>query len=134
MKRPNGFTLIELMIVVVIVAILAAVAVPSYQQYVQKARRTEAMSAILSAVTQQEKYFLSNNSYAANNAVLGVGATTGSGDYTLSVSATNIAAIATGKQTSDTQCRQFVYVLETSRMWSETAAGITNPTPDPCWQ
>ena len=42
----GAFTLIELLVVVVIIAILAAIAVPIYMSYVQKARATEAQSAI----------------------------------------------------------------------------------------
>ena len=46
MKRNQGFTLIELMIVVAIIGILAAIALPAYQDYTAKARGSNAVASL----------------------------------------------------------------------------------------
>jgi prepilin-type N-terminal cleavage/methylation domain-containing protein len=46
LKSQKGFTLIEILVVVIIIAILAAFAVPVYMQYVEKAKSTEAQTAL----------------------------------------------------------------------------------------
>ena len=61
MKRiQQGFTLIELMIVVAIVGILAAIALPAYQDYTIRARVTEGITAAGGCKAAVAEYTASN--------------------------------------------------------------------------
>ncbi|WP_444958443.1 pilin [Microbulbifer sp. ZKSA002] len=58
MKKQQGFTLIELMIVVAIIGILAAVAIPQYQNYVAKSQVSRVMTETASLKTAVETCLL----------------------------------------------------------------------------
>ena len=62
MKRlQQGFTLIELMIVVAIVGILAAIALPAYQDYVIRSKMSEAEAALAACKTSVSEYISSHS-------------------------------------------------------------------------
>ncbi|AMX01645.1 type IV pilin protein [Microbulbifer thermotolerans] len=67
MKRQNGFTLIELMIVVAIIAVLAGVAWPSYREHVRSANRADAQGALMGLAQAMEKHFTQNGTYAGSH-------------------------------------------------------------------
>ena len=66
-KMQQGFTLIELMIVVAIIGILAAVAIPAYQDYTVRAKVTEGLS-----IADSLKSIVAEN--AANGSAFALGA------------------------------------------------------------
>ena len=59
----QGFTLIELMIVVALIGILAAIAYPSYQRYVIKTKRTDMMTEMQNIASQIESRKLAQGNY-----------------------------------------------------------------------
>ncbi len=64
-KIQQGFTLIELMIVVAIIGILAAVAIPAYQDYTIRAKVTEGLSLSAGAKTAMIETFTNRGPSAA---------------------------------------------------------------------
>lgn len=113
--RNQGFTLIEMMIVVAIIGILAAIAYPSYQEYILRSNRAEGQALLNDAAARQERYFAQNNAYitaTTDVTKLGLaGAISTTGRYALSIAAGAAAdggylltVAPQGAQTADTRC------------------------------
>ncbi|WP_428353047.1 type IV pilin protein [Methyloprofundus sp.] len=87
MKKPlsQGFTLVELMIVVAIIGVLGSIAYPSYMDYVLRAKRGDAKVALLGAQLAQEKYRANNSTYGTTLELIGVIATSPEGNYNIAI-------------------------------------------------
>ena len=57
MKKHDGFTLVELMIVVAIIGVLSAVAVPNFKKYQAKAKSSEAKVQLAAAYTAEQAFY-----------------------------------------------------------------------------
>jgi type IV pilus assembly protein PilA len=135
-KVQQGFTLIELMIVVAIIGILAAIAIPQYNDYTAKAQASEAFSLldglktpIVAAMTED----------ATNGCAIPAGAVT-AGKYVASIAASGGGATcqllatyaATGVNTQiQGQTVTFVYTPATGA-WACSSSLPANIVPKSC--
>ncbi len=102
-KVEQGFTLIELMIVVAIIGILAAVAIPSYQDYTKRAHVSEGFGLAGAAKTSVAEYYASEGVYPTTNTQAGLaGPTSISGNAVTSVAvgASGVITITYGTKVS----------------------------------
>ncbi len=86
MKKQQGFTLIELMIVVAIIGILAAIAIPAYQDYTIRAQVSEGLNLTGACKAAVTEYYQDQGAWPADNATAGLEAAANiTGKYTLTV-------------------------------------------------
>ncbi|MFZ2302449.1 MAG: type IV pilin protein [Gallionella sp.] len=138
MKTQNGFTLVELMIVVVIIGIISVVALPAYSNYVIRGKIPDATSNLANKRVKMEQFFQDNRTYLAGPACTADTATSQYFDFTCAtapgVVATatvyTIAAIGKGSMAG------FTYTIDQSNTKQTTAAPTgwaADVMPANCW-
>ena len=92
MRKQQGFTLIELMIVVAIIGILAAIAIPAYQDYTIRAQVSEGLNLTGACKAAVTEYYQDQGVFPGDNATAGLEAAGNiKGKYT-----TQVAVLANG--------------------------------------
>lgn len=135
----QGFTLIELMIVVAIVAILAAIAIPSYLNYVTRSKLSEAYNSLSSYRVSQEQFFQDNRIYSGGGTAGGCGATGPAGlkYFTFDCVPTSAASAgytATATGVTGSQTENFVFAVNNAniQLTKKLPSGWTYPATN-CW-
>ena len=131
-KLQQGFTLIELMIVVAIIGILAAIAIPAYQDYTIRAQVSEGMSLAAAAKAAVTEDFLNEGAAPVNRTDAGMtaNAVDTQGKYVASVEVANGAIIITYGNEANAQIQNETLGLtpyesgDLSVMWKCGGAGI----------
>lgn len=139
-KHAQGFTLVELMIVVVIISILSVIALPAYTDYMMKGKIPDATSNLAATRVKMEQYFQDNIRYTTTtaNSTCGAALPANTSYFTFSCTATNpsaptpntytITATGTGSMAG------FTYTIDQANTKATTAAPAGwGPTSATCW-
>ena len=140
-ERARGFTLIETLVTVAIAGVLSSVAYPSLEGQVLRARRTDALVALLQAQLAEERYRANNASYGSL-AEAGLLPTSPAGYYTVQVASAGtdgyaLLASANARQARDATCRYLAPTLSDASLGY--ASGADEATSNPadinrrCW-
>lgn len=136
-NQQQGFTLIEVMIVVLIIGILAAIAYPNYSEYVNRGNRSEGQAFLNDVSARQERYFSQNNAYITNDSdvaklALKNGNKSETGKYELALSKVDNDGgytLTAKEQFNDTKCGNLT--LNARGVRGRTGSGMS---AEDCWR
>jgi type IV pilus assembly protein PilE len=143
-KTQQGFTLIEVMIVVAIIGALAAIAMPMYNDYVIKSRVNEAVAGLSDLRVKMEQFFQDNRTYvgacaagtvtqlpaSSTTKFFDFSCTTACGGATTSLSATGYTVRACGKSSMS----GFEYTVNETNTRTSTVTGVSGWSGSAtCW-
>jgi prepilin-type N-terminal cleavage/methylation domain-containing protein len=139
--RETGFSLPELVFGLTIVGILSSIAYPAFSSTLASARRSDALVALMSLQTQQERYRANHEAYG-DLAQLGVASVSPSGHYEITLEAASpagysVRAAAIGAQRNDRACRHLRLTVDGLNL--TYASGETDATANAgalnrrCW-
>jgi type IV pilus assembly protein PilA len=136
LNRQQGFTLIELMIVVAIIGILASIAIPAYNDYIVRARVSELVNVGSSAKTAVSEYRITKGSMPTTTTAAGVTSVVSQYVSGVAVGANGVVTI-TGNQTNLRTGAAFAIVLTPTFTngavrWTCTSTGATQYAPSSC--
>ena len=128
--RCDGFTLIELMIVVVIIGILARVAIPTYNDYVLQGKLAEAHGQLASLQVRMEQYYQDNRNYGTGTC--GIAASAGN-NFTYGCALTNGGQGFTYTATGTAGATGFTFTVNEAGTKATTAVVTGWATSATCW-
>lgn len=140
-SRCAGFTLIEMLAALSIAGVLSGIAYPSFLGSIQKARRADALIALVQVQVAQERWRFNHASYG-DLSEIGVNASPGDGHYRLEMVSADadgylVRAVAQGGQARDRSCR--VLALHSDGAAAVRRSGTDDQADNPpaanrrCW-
>ena len=131
MRVQQGFTLIEVMVVVAIVGILATVAYPSYQDYVTRGQIAEGTSTLADTRVRLEQFFQDNRTYVGAPICTTVPTPK---NFTIACNTTATTYTVTATAMTTSAANGFVYTINERNVRATTGVktgwGAANPS---CW-